>query len=258
MSRGDRKLPPSGCERKGAYITAVIVWLLMGAIVNVAVAWGLALCLDPLAPARNTPQGSWQQSIDHREGTWSVWSNRRIGSLWILSSPRYRTGFEGTASGPPPDTLIPAWAASSLTPTATVAYNDPSLGRLYRTAHATGWPTLSMAGMYRGDQTDEPIARSALVIGVAPWSVGPPVSGQITVPRAVLLRPLWPGFAINTLFYAGLVWLLFAVPRALRRRRRVKQGLCPKCAYPVGASDFCTECGAAVNRRSVISKSTAG
>ena len=57
------------------------------------------------------------------------------------------------------------------------------------------------------------------------------------------LRPIWPGFAINTLFYAAILWGLFAAPLALRRRRRIKRGLCPKCAYPIGASDVCTECG---------------
>jgi hypothetical protein len=60
------------------------------------------------------------------------------------------------------------------------------------------------------------------------------------------LRPIWPGFAINTLLYAGMLWLLFAAPFALRRRRRIKRGLCPKCAYPIGVSDVCTECGADV------------
>jgi hypothetical protein len=47
-------------------------------------------------------------------------------------------------------------------------------------------------------------------------------------------------------FYAAILWLLFAAPFALRRRRRIKRGLCPKCAYPVGESPVCTECGAAV------------
>jgi formylglycine-generating enzyme len=60
------------------------------------------------------------------------------------------------------------------------------------------------------------------------------------------LRPIWPGFAINTLFYAAILWLLFAAPFALRRRRRIKRGLCPKCAYPLGTSDTCTECGTTV------------
>jgi hypothetical protein len=60
------------------------------------------------------------------------------------------------------------------------------------------------------------------------------------------VKPYWPGFAINTLFYAGILWLLFAAPVALRRRRRIKRGLCPACAYPVGESEVCTECGKAV------------
>jgi hypothetical protein len=72
------------------------------------------------------------------------------------------------------------------------------------------------------------------------WTVDSPVS--FSVP----LRPIWPGFAINTLFYALILWLLFAAPFVLRRRRRIKRGLCPQCAYPVGASDVCTECGASV------------
>jgi len=59
-------------------------------------------------------------------------------------------------------------------------------------------------------------------------------------------RPYWPGFAINTLFYAGVLWMLFAGPFALRRMIRRRRGRCPACAYPVGQSPVCTECGAAV------------
>jgi hypothetical protein len=42
---------------------------------------------------------------------------------------------------------------------------------------------------------------------------------------------LWPGFAINTIFYAAILWLPFAALGRFRRRRRIKRGLCPKCAY---------------------------
>ncbi len=31
--------------------------------------------------------------------------------------------------------------------------------------------------------------------------------------------------------------------------RRIKRGLCPKCAFPVGTNQVCTECGAAVPRK---------
>ena len=61
--------------------------------------------------------------------------------------------------------------------------------------------------------------------------------------RHVPSHCIWSGFAINTVFYAAILWLVCAAPFALRRWRRIKRGLCPACAYPVGASDTCTECG---------------
>ncbi len=66
--------------------------------------------------------------------------------------------------------------------------------------------------------------------------------------RLLPLRPTWPGFAINTLFYAAILWLLPG-SFALRRFLRVKRGLCPKCAYPMGESSVCTECGRALPHR---------
>jgi hypothetical protein len=63
---------------------------------------------------------------------------------------------------------------------------------------------------------------------------------------ALPLQPLWPGFGINTIFCAALLWLPFAAFGRIRRRRRIKRGLCPACAYPVSDSAVCTECGKAV------------
>ncbi len=60
------------------------------------------------------------------------------------------------------------------------------------------------------------------------------------------LKPTWPGLALNTLFYAAILWLLIPGPFALRRFLRVRRGLCPKCAYPMGESSVCTECGKAL------------
>jgi hypothetical protein len=61
------------------------------------------------------------------------------------------------------------------------------------------------------------------------------------------LRPLWPGFAINTIFYAAILLALFFAPGSVRRMIRRRRGLCPACAYPVGTSPVCTECGKPVN-----------
>ncbi len=71
-----------------------------------------------------------------------------------------------------------------------------------------------------------------------PW----PVPADRTLP----LLPIWPGFAVNTLFYATVLWLLIPGPFALRRLIRVRRGLCPACAYSRGESDVCSECGKAL------------
>lgn len=60
------------------------------------------------------------------------------------------------------------------------------------------------------------------------------------------LRPIWTGFIINTVFYAVILWLLLFAPFTARRVIRRRRGLCEHCAYPIGVSPVCTECGAAV------------
>jgi hypothetical protein len=66
-------------------------------------------------------------------------------------------------------------------------------------------------------------------------------------PERLPVRPIWLGFAIDTLFYAAILWLLFAAPFAMRRRIRIGRGLCPKCGYDLRNrprdSSACPECG---------------
>jgi hypothetical protein len=72
--------------------------------------------------------------------------------------------------------------------------------------------------------------------------------------HALPLTPLWPGFAINALFYAAMLWIMFAAVSVLRRWRRIRRGVCPNCAYPVGRSEVCSECGRSVVPRRVSRK----
>lgn len=64
------------------------------------------------------------------------------------------------------------------------------------------------------------------------------------IQRRMPLAVLWPGLAANTLFYAAAALLVIWISRTLRRRSRRRRGLCERCAYPVGVSSVCTECGA--------------
>src|SRR5881394_1692644 len=71
------------------------------------------------------------------------------------------------------------------------------------------------------------------------------------------LHPIWPSFAINTMFYAAILWLLIAAPGKILRRIRARRGQCPACAYPVGTNEVCTECGALVTASCVKHSSSA-
>lgn len=60
------------------------------------------------------------------------------------------------------------------------------------------------------------------------------------------LIPIARGIAVNTLFYAVVLWLLISGSFVLRRFIRMKRRRCVKCAYPMGESGVCSECGTAL------------
>lgn len=111
-----------------------------------------------------------------------------------------------------------------------------------------GWPAKSMFGdgFWRQDEYGDEDGNLAFrKIHAAHGLLIIDDKAFTTIP----LVPLWPGFAVNTLFYAAIAWMLFAALFAWRRRRRARRGLCAACAYPVGIGGVCTECGAAVTPR---------
>jgi hypothetical protein len=61
-------------------------------------------------------------------------------------------------------------------------------------------------------------------------------------------RIIWFGFGVNTMFYASIVGAIAFGPGALRRRWRIRHHRCTACGYPIGESERCSECGAAVVR----------
>ncbi len=69
------------------------------------------------------------------------------------------------------------------------------------------------------------------------------LSFKVKPNRRIPTQILWSGFAQNVLVFAVILGLGIFGPLALRRFLRVKRGLCPKCAYPMGESSVCTECG---------------
>ncbi len=166
------------------------IFLLAGAVVNVAVAWGCALW----SPVLKT------KTIDD-EPTYLTWG---IGWRAILQPDLH--GDNATIEAGLP---------------------LPSVGGEYG---SVGW-----------------VSRSYYTRFLIGWELQ---GKRYPKPRRPFpVRPLWIGCAINTLFYATLLWLLIPGLFVLRRFVRVRRGLCPKCAYPMGESAVCTECGRELPQR---------
>ncbi len=236
-------------------IVIIVVFLLLGAIVNVAVAWGVAYWMDPAARVEpttllfhnlDTTMHWWSEEESRPHAGWYVDRQERTGamrvtSLWHDRDPSVRWIFTGK-----PEADVPSWGQFLLLPQART-----STGWQYdRRVEAWGIPMLSMYSTWRDDRRFDTVATLSVERGIElPPATRSGLFGTHLAPRALPVIIIWPGFIINTLFYALLLWLLVAAPFAARRLLRRRRGLCEKYAYPIGVSPVCTECGAAVVRR---------
>ena len=69
----------------------------------------------------------------------------------------------------------------------------------------------------------------------------PPLMSHRVLPVGLI----WPGFVVNTVFYASIFWLAFRGPPVLRRHLRRKRGRCIRCGYDLRGeyAAGCPECG---------------
>jgi len=178
-----------------------------GAIINVAVAWG---CV-----ANGSDVNEWTGEL----------VVMTVSHLWTYSGPN------GPPSAGPPLPSRQTDVRYVRRPGMDTAFGWPRVdgnGNTYDEVSVdmiAGWPTRCMSHRI----SDEPLSDG--------WRLACRV-------RSVSCMP---GFAINTIFYAAILWLLFAAPLRFRRYRCIKRGLCPACAYPIGTNAVCTECGKPVN-----------
>jgi hypothetical protein len=108
-----------------------------------------------------------------------------------------------------------------------------------------GWPAIAMR--YRFNTLWSPGKLDLHPAGGLEVYRGP--YGAIWLP----LRPLFPGFALDTAFYAAIALTLWSAPRLIRRRLRRARRHCPACGYDLkgNTSIVCPECGASPKREGV-------
>jgi hypothetical protein len=237
---GDSPCLPTRCPAR-RIITRVIVFLLLflagGAIVNVAVAWGSATYAKmkvfqeasarqaSLIPSLATAQsGKCDWKVVRLQGSGGV----RVASMLIPPV------LQDTNQ---PEALLPPWSGD---------YLDAAHMSMFsmRMADGRGWPLYCMWSSSTSTvhlENPQYSFHQGIELGQSDGMKWQDV-------RVLPLRPIWPGFAINTLFYAVILWLLWIAPGKVRRLVRVRQHRCPACGFIIApgtcANGLCSECGA--------------
>jgi len=235
----------------------VAVFLLAGAVVNVSVAWALTVCVRPGGNNTFAAQSSYESRWSSRPlpsnlhaAQYTHWCVRRTEGIGTVLAAVTAVHGPGPNDAPFEELLPPVARLANELQHFEASSPWDSLGPGFFVWQGRGWPCISMSCSW-------PWFRVPRRMG-GPTPLSPRVDGGIsfspptrTSPwpfgfhtlRAIPIRPVFPGFAVNTLFYAAVLWLLICGPFALRRFVRVRRGLCPKCAYPMGESAACSECG---------------
>jgi hypothetical protein len=224
----------------------LVLFLLLGAIINVAVAWGCGQWSESeILVTRQIEDDEWRRLIAQCPPGFdsSEFENLR----------KVRSGFVNDVEG-----FGITWRQfkldsdilfQSITRLSFDRRGKMPLGGSanYDVQHASsGWPERSLsseiwyhASTPQGPSTvDPPVIRGG-------WLLEPAAS--FGHPRVISWRPLWPGFAINTIFCAAALWFIFAIPGVVKRLRRRAKGRCIHCGYDLrgqtAESKKCPECG---------------
>ncbi len=216
------------------WIFKLVVFLLLGTIVNVAVAWGCGAWL-------NTLGGEQVGRINSMDSPrWAILINTRLGATRVTCS---RVDEPYKVVPHMPLGRAPYWSRGRLSPDqVSLQYRQVGSIMWHPVDEARGWPLRAM--MWWADMKRDHSTGTTLAVTV---EHGLDLSNLAVMPeftRALPVKPIWPGFAINTTFYAAILWL----PFALRRYVRVKRGHCIKCAYDLRGTEHevCPECGVEV------------
>ncbi|UCD74083.1 MAG: hypothetical protein JSV91_09865 [Phycisphaerales bacterium] len=242
-----RRLPRIRMETGGnrsmkRRVLTILLFLLMGAVVNVALAWGCVVWSQADTDHLDFRPAGVEQLIESGlgrsiEGTGdTLYSYTEIPYIWqgsgfgLQRTRAWLWGFEGIPSITDVNPVFPCLIERTI----------------------AGWPQLCL----RGERINENYECLYGSKKPAQWRyvhsfVSPRAHSESVRTRSGLvpILPLWRPFLLNTIFYAVILWLLIRGPFVLRlhlcRRIRMKRGRCLKCGYDLrGDYDSgCPECG---------------
>jgi len=239
----------NGAPMKRRIVHAAIC-LILGVVTTVGVAWGLAWFVaydmlpqstvhyagpvpddgDPFVITRRTAFGSDRATAMRQRAVREEPATDLVGvfapesampaliadRVTLAQSERQRLIREGDARDVIPTQItedLRGWPLRAL-----VVYWDGGLAYLPN------------AMPYAGDNA-APGGFPLAGISLAPYQPDDPGTRSLDSQRALPLRPIFPGFIINTLFYAAIWFGVLFLPGIAKRAIRRKRGRCVKCGY---------------------------
>ena len=194
---------------------SVLLYLLVGAMANVGVAWVGAVWTLGF----HRPQKPSDRCV-------------QIGrALWTKYAP--------VGAAPIPDIQI---AGANFAGEFCMMLAESESLIVYMHFECTGWPLKSFAAVVVESRRSPAVKYSEqeLIGGIElNWRGG----GGPILPYL----PVWRGLIVNTVFYGAMFWLMFASWPVGRRIIRSRRGLCLWCGYDLHGTehDRCPECGRA-------------
>lgn len=238
----------------GRLIRVTIVFLLLGAIVNVLVAWTcVAVSKQRMFNAQRLGQlRAAKYAEEERRALADAMTIDDSYVAMLFESPGTRLLVMGNLHpglrGARTLQQMGGWPMLSL-----LAEQSPAFGTSAQVRWGMRMGILELNFPSLPDTTSAPGATSMIpgptstapVTATRPATVFPCQFAMHLLP----LRPIWPGFAINTIVCALGSWILWLTLLLAVRVPRRWRGQCGYCGYPTGVSPVCTECGRPVKAR---------
>ena len=215
--------------------------LIVGFVISVFVAWTLSLLCDPPCSATTLESRCskhlWRFQYAVASGVATIRVDPIDDSVYCVAGANVMTVTNDmpiyTGLDHLPEADLPIWSRTI----EYVAEVHPVVPGVFWQEEAYGWPCLCMRQLwYLPTATSTNInLRGGLPIGQMPRGA---YAG-----RGLPIEPISIGILLNTACYGALVWLACSSMVAIRKSTRLRANRCPLCAYCLGTTIGCSECG---------------
>ncbi|MCZ6834523.1 MAG: hypothetical protein O7G85_02000 [Planctomycetota bacterium] len=223
-------------------IRIILIVLLVGALFNISVAWGIQIwgvqSLPPMFNPIKSPKHLYDNSKLMPLSPYEIAAWSRVARHDWPDKPA-RIEVQNSAGSCIThmvsygyDRRIPESDIGSYTVISIETFNAHIIER--------GWPFQSLAMDYRTETGPLPFYEDC--------------SGLSVADRYLPIRVLWSGFIINTLLYSTVLLILVKTPGVMKRQLRQKRGLCITCKYDLSGAkhEACPECGHSIRLNRLI------